>query len=299
VATPGWLLARVGICIVHVDNMVGTRASTRLRAATKEELNTPIPNMPDEDHEDREEEEEEGGEETEEVESSGSVPTPCRKCDELKAPNVKGSEEGGKESKSEVSGYLVGFAKRVVLCTILVFAFKNVWPQVQNHFWPEPAEGKCYVLNDKSFKSHVSKGDHIVMMFAPWCGHCQRLKPTWDKIAKRPGIEGVKVAKVDCTASEGTCKQFDVKGYPTILYFRNGKKLDTFSGDKSETGLKEYIASMKKTGKPPAAPSMDMDGMMPPPPPPKKPTKAKKKTKDSGAKKEEGKKSKGTKKTEL
>ena len=56
-ATPGWLLARVGICIVHVDNMVGTRASTRLRAATKEELNTPIPNMPDEDHEDREGEE--------------------------------------------------------------------------------------------------------------------------------------------------------------------------------------------------------------------------------------------------
>ena len=68
-ATPGWLPALVGICIVQVDNMVGTRASTRLRAATKEELNTPIPNMPDEDHKDREEEEEEeeGGEETEEV----------------------------------------------------------------------------------------------------------------------------------------------------------------------------------------------------------------------------------------
>ena len=53
--------------------MVGTRASTRLRAATtKEELNTPIPDMPDEDHEDRGEEEEEeeegeGGEEKEEV----------------------------------------------------------------------------------------------------------------------------------------------------------------------------------------------------------------------------------------
>ena len=54
--------------------MVGTRASTRLRAATtKEELNAPIPNMPDEDHEDRgeeEEEEEEGGEEKEEVDIS-------------------------------------------------------------------------------------------------------------------------------------------------------------------------------------------------------------------------------------
>ena len=79
------------------------------------------------------------------------------------------------------------------------------------------------------------------------------------QIAKRPGIEGVKVAKVmstyhtyssalfnlnagyewnnqldifidhhvklillqvDCTASEAICKQYDVKGYPTILYFR-------------------------------------------------------------------------------
>ena len=40
-----------------------------------------------------------------------------------------GSEEDGKESKSEVSGYLVGFAKRVVLCTILVFAFKWVLEQ--------------------------------------------------------------------------------------------------------------------------------------------------------------------------
>ena len=50
-------LAATGICIVQVDNMVGTRASARLRAATKEELNTPIPDMPDEDHEDKVEEE--------------------------------------------------------------------------------------------------------------------------------------------------------------------------------------------------------------------------------------------------
>jgi len=280
-----------------VDKMVGTRASTaRLRAATKEELNTPIPNnMPDDDHEDQPEEEEQQGEEGgggEDKVGSGE-PTACRKCDELKAPNAKDGAEGGKESSSEMSGYLVGFAKRVVVCTILVFAFKSVWPQVQNHFWPEPPEGKCYVLNDKSFKSHVSKGDHIVMMFAPWCGHCQRLKPTWDKIAKRPGIEGVKVAKVDCTASEAICKQYDVKGYPTILYFRNGKKLDTFSGDKSETGLKEYITSMKKTGKPPAAPSME--DMMPPPPPPKKPTKAKKKTKETAGTKKDAEKAKAKK----
>ena len=57
-------LAATGICIVQVDNMVGTRASARLRAATKEELNTPIPDdMPDEDHEDKVEEEQQVAEE--------------------------------------------------------------------------------------------------------------------------------------------------------------------------------------------------------------------------------------------
>ena len=69
----GWQLVVGGGSLVAfallanlVDKMVGTRASTaRLRAATKEELNTPIPNkMPDDDHEDQPEEkeqEEEGG----------------------------------------------------------------------------------------------------------------------------------------------------------------------------------------------------------------------------------------------
>ena len=70
----GWQLVVGGGSLVAfallanlVDKMVGTRASTaRLRAATKEELNTPIPNkMPDDDHEDQPEEkeqEEEGAE---------------------------------------------------------------------------------------------------------------------------------------------------------------------------------------------------------------------------------------------
>ena len=68
----GWQLVVGGSSLVAfallatlVDKMVGTRASTaRLRAATKEELNTPIPNnMPDDDHEDQPEEEQEQEEE--------------------------------------------------------------------------------------------------------------------------------------------------------------------------------------------------------------------------------------------
>ena len=73
----GWQLVVGGGSLVAfallanvVDKMVGTRASTaRLRAATKEELNTPIPNnMTGDDHEDQPEEEQEQEEEDGEVE---------------------------------------------------------------------------------------------------------------------------------------------------------------------------------------------------------------------------------------
>ena len=40
-----------------------------------------------------------------------------------------------------------------------------------------------YVLTDKSFRGHIKKGDHFVMMFAPWCGHCAKLKPDWEKVS--------------------------------------------------------------------------------------------------------------------
>lgn len=255
--------------------MVGTRASTRLKAASKEELNYRHSKMTDVDSDVQENVKEVEEEVNERVEAEDvEPPTQCKKCDELKSTEKEVPVTT--KPPAPVSNYLVGFAKRVVICTLLVFAFKSVWPQLQSRFWPEPPvkEGKCYVLNDKSFRGHVSRGDHILMMYAPWCGHCQKLKPTWDKIAKKPGVDGIKVGKVDCTASETTCKEFDVKGYPTILYFRNGTKIGNYNGAKTETEIKEYMSRMRSGNSEP-----NLEDMMPPPPPPKKPSKKKGKKK--------------------
>jgi len=155
------------------------------------------------------------------------------------------------EKPDKVTNYMKGFVKRVVVCTILVMAAKNSWPYIQSRFWPEEPtkEGKLYILNDKSFRGHTSRGEHFIMMYAPWCGHCQRLKPDWDKLAKKPGVTGVSIAKVDCTASTTTCGDYKVQGYPTLLYFRDGKKIDTYDGAKTLEGLKEYLKKMRRGGK--------------------------------------------------
>jgi len=143
--------------------------------------------------------------------------------------------------------YLRGFGKRVVFCTMLVLLGRLAWPRVQPYVWPEQPgkEGKLYVLTDRSFRGHVSRGDHFLLMYAPWCGHCQRIKPTWEQLAKAPGVGGVKIGKVDCTANPDVCKQHDVNGYPTLIYFRDGKKLGKYEeGDKSLEGLKAHLKKM-------------------------------------------------------
>jgi len=148
--------------------------------------------------------------------------------------------------------YCKGFMKRVIFCTLLVILVRTLWPKIQPFVWPEDAgkEGKMYVLTNRSFRGHVGRGDHFLMMYAPWCGHCQRLKPAWEKLSKNPGVKGVKIGKVDCTAEDNICKQYSVSGYPTLLYFRNGEKIDKYDGDKSLDALKQYLKKMELQAKP-------------------------------------------------
>lgn len=51
------------------------------------------------------------------------------------------------------------------------------------------------------------------------CGHCQRLEPTWEQLAKMSNLEdkNVKIAKVDCTTDNSLCTEHDVTGYPTYV----------------------------------------------------------------------------------
>jgi len=107
-------------------------------------------------------------------------------------------------------------------------------------------ENGLYILGSASFSGVVGKGDTFIKFYAPWCGHCQKLAPAWDELAKKfEKDEQVKIAKVDCTQHQSVCQEHEVRGYPTLAYFRNGRKVETYKGARTLAELTDFVNTEK------------------------------------------------------
>ena len=107
---------------------------------------------------------------------------------------------------------------------------------------PALVEDSMYTLNTECFEGEVAKADTFVKFYAPWCGHCQKLAPTWDRMANHFQDETVlKIAKIDCDKNKSTCEKQGVKGYPTLVYYREGVQVETYKGKRGEDQLLSFV----------------------------------------------------------
>lgn len=70
-------------------------------------------------------------------------------------------------------------------------------------------------LKTDDFESKTQGKKAFVAFKAPWCTHCKKLKPEWDKLSEN--VE-VLIGEVDCTVEKDLCAKHGVQGYPTIKY---------------------------------------------------------------------------------
>jgi len=136
----------------------------------------------------------------------------------------------------------------VTAAAIETFARGVIDGTLEAHIKSEPVptsnDGPVRVIVASTFEEEVMGGkDVMIEFYAPWCGHCKNLAPTYEDVARWANKEtNVVVAKMDATVNDVTNRKFTVTGFPTI-YFVEGATGDVvlYEGDRTLEAFKSFI----------------------------------------------------------
>ncbi|CAD6184210.1 unnamed protein product [Caenorhabditis auriculariae] len=106
------------------------------------------------------------------------------------------------------------------------------------------ASGDVLEYTDSNFEDLIKQHEvALVKFYAPWCGHCKRMAPEYDRAATKllRNDPPIALVKVDCTTEKSVCDKFGVKGFPTLKIFRNGAAAQDYDGPREADGIVKYM----------------------------------------------------------
>ncbi|TKY85987.1 hypothetical protein EX895_004812 [Sporisorium graminicola] len=157
---------------------------------------------------------------------------------------VQDIEQNLKYPLEDLSGDLVG----KVTDFVSQYTSGSLKPSVKSEPIPKDQDGPVHVLVADEFDAIVGDDskDKLVEFYAPWCGHCKKLAPTYDTLGEKYKAhkDKVLIAKMDATANDiPPSAGFQVQSFPTIKFKAAGSSdWIEFTGDRSLEGFVDFIA---------------------------------------------------------
>ncbi|KAJ6229879.1 protein disulfide-isomerase tmx3 [Anaeramoeba flamelloides] len=111
----------------------------------------------------------------------------------------------------------------------------------------------CKNSNDDEYVFTLTKQDFYDLVdpsefwflgfFADWCEHCKQIEPQFKTAAR--GVDGINFGSVNCAKEGSLCRQFKIKGYPTLM-FVHGKHRYEYNGVRTPLGMVTFCEKLSQ-----------------------------------------------------
>uniref|UniRef100_A0A8C1SDL3 Thioredoxin n=1 Tax=Cyprinus carpio TaxID=7962 RepID=A0A8C1SDL3_CYPCA len=103
-------------------------------------------------------------------------------------------------------------------------------------------EGKPQTFINAFDNALKNAGNKLVVVdfTATWCGPCQNIAPFYKALSEKEENSNVVFLKVDVDDAQDVASFCDIKCMPTFHFYKDGKKIDEFSGS-NQSKLEEKI----------------------------------------------------------
>jgi len=107
------------------------------------------------------------------------------------------------------------------------------------------------LITEGQFDAEViqSPSPVVVDFYATWCGPCKRLSPMLDELAG-PLASKIKFVKINVDEAPQLAQRLEIQGVPTLVFFKNGKVVDSLVGLPPADTLKTHLDSLAGPGSP-------------------------------------------------
>ena len=130
---------------------------------------------------------------------------------------------------------------------------KNRVPAEKQHLAPKcgrcglslvgaPVSGLVNPLVDAQFHQRVEQSSMPVLLdfYSPTCGPCRMIAPVVDALAKGYASR-LLVCKLDTSSQQMTPARFQIRGVPTLMFFKDGKMVDQLVGAAPRSDIEQRI----------------------------------------------------------